>query len=176
MKLTTHLHLVLRLITGGTATWLPLYALHGMYRDNFAFKYITVRGLKSHKIRLISRLSNESTDYQSSSKGMFDVYKKTLYQSTSAKNTRHTSPILNHCSLTLPLRCVEPHHQHSFSKCQRYFLSPLLDCGSSNRHQLYAFLHLGVGAKNAQNQITKHQNKGDLLPLQYSCKDRVVIC
>jgi hypothetical protein len=58
-----------------------------MYRDNYAFKYIPVRELKSHKIRLISRLGNESTNYQIISKGMLDVYQKT-YQPTLAKNAR----------------------------------------------------------------------------------------
>jgi hypothetical protein len=49
----------------------------------------TVTGLKSHKIKLLSRIGNESTNYEISGKGMFDVYQKTLYQSTLAKYTRH---------------------------------------------------------------------------------------
>jgi hypothetical protein len=73
----------------GTVTRLPLYAFRGMYRNNFAFKYISVRGLKSHKIKLLLRLGNESTNYQISSKSTFDVYQKILYQSKMAKNTRH---------------------------------------------------------------------------------------
>ena len=38
---------------------------------------------------------------------------------------------------------------------------------------IFAF---GGVAKDAANQIIRHHNNRDLMPLQHSCKDRLVIC